>query len=125
MTAREAPRSELTLGDVRMAFVPDGSIRLPPVPLYDGGTEELFAANRHVLDSEGLLVMSLGSMLIESHGTRILVDLGWGPVSQDLPRPGGGRTPGSDHRGTPAQQPRPPRTRPQGHRPGRLLAPAR
>jgi glyoxylase-like metal-dependent hydrolase (beta-lactamase superfamily II) len=91
MTAREAPCSELTLGDVRLAFVPDGSIRLPPVPLYDGGTSELFDANPHVLDAEGLLVMSLGSLLIESRGTRILVDLGWGPASEDIPprQPGG------------------------------------
>ena len=83
--ARPAPASELTVGDVRLAFVPDGSICLPPVPLYDGGTRELFAANRQVLDADGLLVMSLGSLLIESHGTRILVDLGWGPSSQDIP----------------------------------------
>ena len=93
MTAREAPCSALTLGDVRLAFVPDGDIRLPPVPLYDGGTKELFDANRHVLDAEGLLVMSLGSLLIESHGTRILVDLAWGPASEEVPsrRPGGAR----------------------------------
>jgi hypothetical protein len=88
MTAREAPCSGLTLGDMRLTFVPDGSIRLPPVPLYDGGTKELFDANRHVLDAEGLLVMSLGSLLIESRGTRILVDLAWGPASEDSP-PGG------------------------------------
>jgi glyoxylase-like metal-dependent hydrolase (beta-lactamase superfamily II) len=85
MAAREAPRSGLILGGVRLAFVPDGSIRLPPVPLYDGGTRELFEANRHVLDADGLLVMSLGSLLIESGGTRILVDLAWGPSSQDIP----------------------------------------
>jgi glyoxylase-like metal-dependent hydrolase (beta-lactamase superfamily II) len=93
MTAREAPCSGLTLGDVRLTFVPDGSIRLPPVPMYDGGTSELFDANPHVLDAEGLLVMSLGSLLIESHGTRILVDLGWGPASEDIQsrRPGGAR----------------------------------
>jgi glyoxylase-like metal-dependent hydrolase (beta-lactamase superfamily II) len=91
MTAREASFSGLTLGGVRLAFVPDGSIRLPPVPLYDGGTSELFEASPHVLDAEGLLVMSLGSLLIESYGTRILVDLGWGPASADIPsrRPGG------------------------------------
>jgi glyoxylase-like metal-dependent hydrolase (beta-lactamase superfamily II) len=93
MTAREAPCSELTLGDVRLAFVPDGSVRLPPLPLYDGGTSELFDASPHVLDAEGLLVMSLGSLLIESRGTRILVDLGWGPGSEDIPsrQPGGTR----------------------------------
>lgn len=93
MTAREAPRSGLTLGDVRLEFVPDGSIRLPPLPVYDGGTSELFTASPHVLDAEGLLVMSLGSLLIESHGRRILVDLGWGPVRTDIPsrQPGGPR----------------------------------
>jgi len=85
LAARPASASELTVGEVRLAFVPDGSICLPPVPLYDGGTRELFAANRQVLDADGLLVMSLGSLLIESHGTRILVDLGWGPSSQDIP----------------------------------------
>ena len=85
MTAREAPCSELTIGDVRLAFIPDGGIRLPPLPLYDGGTSELFDANPHVLDDNGMLVMSLGSLLIESHGTRILVDLGWGPTTEYIP----------------------------------------
>lgn len=87
MTAREALRSGLTVGGVRLSFVPDGSIRLPPVPLYEGGTPELFAANQHLLDADGLLVMSLGSLLIESGGTRILVDLAWGPSSRDVPSP--------------------------------------
>jgi glyoxylase-like metal-dependent hydrolase (beta-lactamase superfamily II) len=91
VTAREAPGSGLTLGDIRLAFVPDGSIRLPPVPLYDGGTSELFEASPHVLDDDGLLVMSMGSLLIESHGTRILVDLGWGLADTVIPSraPGG------------------------------------
>jgi glyoxylase-like metal-dependent hydrolase (beta-lactamase superfamily II) len=91
MTAREAPRSELTVGDVHLAFVPDGGIRLPPLPLYEGGTSELFDASPHVLDDNGMLVMSLGSLLIESHGTRILVDLGWGPTTEYIQsrQPGG------------------------------------
>ena len=91
MTALEAPCSGLMLGDIRLTFVPDGSIRLPPVPLYEGGTTELFEASPHVLDDDGLLVMSMGSLLVESHGARILVDLGWGTTGAIIPsQPPGG-----------------------------------
>jgi glyoxylase-like metal-dependent hydrolase (beta-lactamase superfamily II) len=74
----------MTIGEVRATFVPDGSIRLPPVPMFDGGTAELFAVNAHLLDGDGYLVMSLGSLLVESRGVRILVDLSWGPSTLDI-----------------------------------------
>jgi glyoxylase-like metal-dependent hydrolase (beta-lactamase superfamily II) len=52
--------------------------------MFDGGTAELFDANPHVLDGDGYLLMSLGSLLIESRDVRILVDLSWGPSTLDM-----------------------------------------
>jgi glyoxylase-like metal-dependent hydrolase (beta-lactamase superfamily II) len=84
MAARAATTSTLTVGDVRMTFVPDGSIHIAPDAFYSGDTAELFAANRHLQDEDGALVMSLGALLVEMAGRRVLVDLAWGPSSVGL-----------------------------------------
>jgi glyoxylase-like metal-dependent hydrolase (beta-lactamase superfamily II) len=84
MSARAAGTTELSFGTMRMTFVPDGIIQMPPSTVYSGATPELFAANRHVLDDQGDLVMSLGSLLVETAGKRVLIDLAWGPSTLDI-----------------------------------------
>jgi glyoxylase-like metal-dependent hydrolase (beta-lactamase superfamily II) len=85
VTAQPAVTSELTLGDdLRVTFVADGSIHLTRTPLYENATPGLFADNPQLLDSDGLLLMSLGVLLIETAGTRVLIDLGIGPSETDL-----------------------------------------
>src|ERR1700730_7809599 len=99
MTARPAATSELILGDdMRITFVADGSIHIPPAPLYENGTPQIFADNPHLLDDEGFLLMSLGAVLVETAGKRVLIDLGIGPAEMDLaPLTGGpGRMTGGD-----------------------------
>jgi glyoxylase-like metal-dependent hydrolase (beta-lactamase superfamily II) len=99
VTARPAATSELTLGDdMRITFVADGSIHIPSAPMYENGTPEIFTDNPHLLDDEGFLLMSLGAVLVETAGQRVLVDLGIGPAEVDLaPLTGGpGRMTGGD-----------------------------
>jgi glyoxylase-like metal-dependent hydrolase (beta-lactamase superfamily II) len=84
MSALPAVARTVSIGSVRMTYLPDGSIRLPPAPLYEFGDQSLFNANQHLLDDEGFLVMSMGALLLESAGRRILVDLAWGPSDFDL-----------------------------------------
>lgn len=94
MPARAAATSGLALGDIRLTYLADGIILMPPQSFYAGDTTELFAAGGHVLDERGDLVMSLGSLLIETAGKRVLVDLAWGPSAVDVSELTGGR-----HRG--------------------------
>jgi glyoxylase-like metal-dependent hydrolase (beta-lactamase superfamily II) len=84
VTVKAAGTCEVSIGDIRLTYIPDGSIQIPPTPMFDGGTQELFDANSHLLDDEGYLVMSLGSLLVETAGKRVLVDLAWGPSSIDI-----------------------------------------
>jgi glyoxylase-like metal-dependent hydrolase (beta-lactamase superfamily II) len=84
VTAQPAGLCEVSIGAIGLTFIPDGSIRIPPTPMFENGTQELFDANSHLLDKEGYLVMSLGSLLIETAGKRILIDLAWGPSSINI-----------------------------------------
>ncbi|WP_165965853.1 MBL fold metallo-hydrolase [Pseudonocardia dioxanivorans] len=87
------------VGDITVTFVPDGVIRLPVSATYGEPAEELFAANRHLLDDRGDLVLSLGAVLVETADSRVLVDLGWGPSTADLAALSGGRIPAGGMRG--------------------------
>jgi len=84
MAARGSPLSRITLGEIRVTFIPDGSIRMPAMPLFSGATPELFEANSHLLDDGGFLVMSLGSLLVETANKKVLIDLAWGPSAVDI-----------------------------------------
>ena len=95
MTAQPAPMDVLDVGTVRLTFVPDGSIHLPPESMFGPAAQSIFDTHPHLLDAAGDLVLSLGSVLIESSGTRILVDLAWGASTLDL-----ATVPDSHRRGT-------------------------
>jgi glyoxylase-like metal-dependent hydrolase (beta-lactamase superfamily II) len=84
VTVKAAGTCEVLIGDIALTYIPDGSIQIPPMPMFEGGTQELFDANSHLLDDEGYLVMSLGSLLVETGDKRILIDLAWGPSSMDI-----------------------------------------
>lgn len=92
MPARPAGFCETSIGDIRVTFVPDGSIRSTPESSYPGSPEGLWQANGHLLDEDGMHVMSLGTLLVHSAGKLVLVDLGWGPSSMALGPPGGAAT---------------------------------
>jgi glyoxylase-like metal-dependent hydrolase (beta-lactamase superfamily II) len=84
MAALPASLSRVTVGDIAVTFVPDGLIRMPPAGSFGDGVTALFDANRHLLDETGDMVMSLGALLVETAGKRVLVDLAWGPSAIDL-----------------------------------------
>jgi glyoxylase-like metal-dependent hydrolase (beta-lactamase superfamily II) len=85
MPATAAALSRVNIGEVVLTYLPDGELCIDPARVYDGAEADLFDVNSHLLDRDGLLVISLGSILIESGGIRALVDLAWGPSSVDLP----------------------------------------
>lgn len=77
-----------------MAFLPDGEIRHSPAASYPGSPPSLWASCPEYLDEAGLLVMSLGALLVRTGGHRVLVDLGWGPTELDMRDPSTGEVNG-------------------------------
>lgn len=90
MPAEPAGSCQLRLGDLTVAFLPDGSIRHAPTASYPGSSEALWAAAPEYLDAEGHLVMSLGALLVRTGGHTLLVDLGWGPTAAEMVDPATG-----------------------------------
>jgi glyoxylase-like metal-dependent hydrolase (beta-lactamase superfamily II) len=84
MNASSAPLSHVTVGDIRITYLPDGIHHVRPLAQYAGSDDAFWAARGHVLDDDGWLVMSIGSLLVQSGDTNALVDLGFGPRSVDI-----------------------------------------
>ncbi|ATZ27326.1 putative quorum-quenching lactonase YtnP [Streptomyces lavendulae subsp. lavendulae] len=75
----------ILLGDTKVSYVPDGDVRLRPLPLLQDTTDEVWAAHPEYLDADGHLVGSIGSLLVE-HGDRaLLIDAGFGPRTYGAP----------------------------------------
>jgi glyoxylase-like metal-dependent hydrolase (beta-lactamase superfamily II) len=91
MPASPANFCQIHIGDIDVTFVPDGYISFSPTGAYPGSPPELWEANGQYLDEAGLVVMSLGVLLVRSGGRVALVDLGWGPASLSV----GDGTPGT------------------------------
>jgi glyoxylase-like metal-dependent hydrolase (beta-lactamase superfamily II) len=81
MPAAPAPSCAIELGDISVTYVPDGYIYMSAVNSFPGSTAELWARHPEYLDGHGLVVMSLGSLLVHSAGHIALIDLGWGSDS--------------------------------------------
>ncbi|GGT67733.1 MBL fold metallo-hydrolase [Actinomadura citrea] len=78
---RPAGIRSLPLGDMRVSYVPDGAVRLPPRGWLPDTTEEVWITHPDYLDASGHLVASIGGLLVE-HGDRaLLIDAGFGPQS--------------------------------------------
>ncbi len=84
MPATSAPLSSIQVGDISITYLPDGIHHVRPLAQYDGADEAFWASRGHVLDSDGWLVMSIGSLLVRNGDTNALIDLGFGPHSVDI-----------------------------------------
>jgi glyoxylase-like metal-dependent hydrolase (beta-lactamase superfamily II) len=94
MPAHAARRCRLAVGELDVAFLPDGYITSTPQSSYPGSKDAIWQANPHLLDDRQMLVMSLGALLVRTRGRVILVDLGWGPGEMDLVHPATGEATG-------------------------------
>jgi glyoxylase-like metal-dependent hydrolase (beta-lactamase superfamily II) len=81
MPASPAGFCRAAIGDVEVTFVPDGYICSSPTGSYPGTDDAYWAAHPEHLDDDGLLVMSLGALLVRTAGKVALIDLAWGPGS--------------------------------------------
>jgi len=94
MTARPAGLCHIVAGDIEVTFLPDGFIRSTPASSYPNSPAALWQASPHLLDEDGLLVMSLGALLVRTPTHNVLIDLGWGPDQTKLVNPATGVTTG-------------------------------
>jgi glyoxylase-like metal-dependent hydrolase (beta-lactamase superfamily II) len=84
MTATPAALSSLRLGDVAITFLPDGVHHCEAVAQYPQSPAELWDGHPEVLDATGMLVMSIGAILIQAPDRTVLVDVGIGPKTIDI-----------------------------------------
>ena len=88
MSASPAPTASIDLGGTTLTYVPDGEFRAEPAVAYPAGHQDLFADGLEVLDEDGMLVLSVGAVLVTTGDRRVLVDAGIGARTIPLVRPG-------------------------------------
>jgi len=98
VTASPAPAASLDLGGTTLTYLPDGAFRADPVLAYPAGHDALLGDGLDVLDDDGMLVLSVGAVLVTTGGRRVLVDAGIGDRTIPLTPPGSDR-PASMHGG--------------------------
>lgn len=91
MSASPAPTTTLDLGGTTLTYVPDGEFRAEPSVAYPGGHDHLFSDGLDVTDENGMVVLSVGAILLTTGDRRVLVDAGLGARTIPLVRPGTSR----------------------------------
>lgn len=88
MPASPAATSSIDLGGITLTYVPDGEFRAEPGLAYPHGHDDMLSDGLDVLDDDGMLVLSVGAILISTNERRVLVDAGIGRRTIPLVRPG-------------------------------------
>jgi glyoxylase-like metal-dependent hydrolase (beta-lactamase superfamily II) len=83
--AKPATTSSITVGDIRITYLPDGHARFEPTAFFPASTRERWQCHRRWLDEQGLMVASMGSFCIQAGNRNVLVDAGVGQKSVELP----------------------------------------
>lgn len=74
-----APQQHMTLGSIRVTYLPDGSALFNPTFLYPTTTLADWQPYRHLLNQDGQILASVGAYIIQTPDHTILVDAGYGP----------------------------------------------
>lgn len=77
--ATPASQQHLTVGQIRITYLPDGYAVFKPTAVFPTSGNEDWQHYQHLLNDEGLLVASIGSHLIQTPDHTILVDTSHGP----------------------------------------------
>jgi glyoxylase-like metal-dependent hydrolase (beta-lactamase superfamily II) len=68
----------MNLDDVRLTYAVDGALGLNPQVFFPHLTAEYWAGHPGALDRHGRIAMSVGGLLVERGGRRLLIDAGLG-----------------------------------------------
>lgn len=83
-----APLQTVTLGEMKVTYLPDGGGIVEPLALYPASTAAGWAKYPDLLDDEGKFRTTIGGYLIETGERKLIVDTGIGPLH--IPFPGFG-----------------------------------
>ncbi|BCY08735.1 MBL fold metallo-hydrolase [Actinoplanes sp. L3-i22] len=73
-----APISQVQLGGTTVIYLPDGVVRADPLTAFPDTTQSDWDSYPDLFDSDGRLVVSVGSFLIRNDAGLTLIDLGLG-----------------------------------------------
>lgn len=79
-----ASQSTLTVGDIRVHFLPDGWAGILPAAYFPGSTPDAWKRHTEFLDDQGRVVSTLGCFLVERGDQNVLVDAAGGPLEADI-----------------------------------------
>ena len=83
--AKFSELQSITVGDVKVTFLPDGGGIVDPVALYPASNEDGWKKYPQLLDDDGKFITTIGAFFVEVGDRKIAVDAGIGPVHLDFP----------------------------------------
>ena len=83
--AQPAQQKAITVGGIRITFLPDGYGRIDKIAMFPETTPDGWNLHPEWLDEQGRVVASIGGFLIQTAGRTILVDTGYGDQQVEFP----------------------------------------
>src|SRR5258708_39916204 len=84
LMVRLAPQQSLSLGAIRITYLPDGEFSIPPAVLYPQASAEHWSAYAHLIGKDGRLISNAGAHVIQPDAQTLLVDAGVGPRAVNI-----------------------------------------
>src|SRR5260370_36175425 len=69
-----APQQSISLGAIRITYLPDGEFSIPPSVLYPQASAENWSAYAHLRGNDGRLIGNVGAHVIQTESQTLLVD---------------------------------------------------
>ncbi len=85
MVAQVASQESISIGDIRLTYLPDGEGHIAATGMFPASTPEAWEAHRQWLDDDGRVLTSFGGFLIQTGDRNVVVDLGFGDHSIEIP----------------------------------------
>ena len=83
--AQPAPPKTITVGSIRITYLPDGHGRIDKLAMFEGASADAWKLHPEWLDEAGRVVVSIGGFLLQTGDRTILVDTGYGELAVELP----------------------------------------
>src|SRR5260221_3841917 len=79
-----APQQSLSLGSIRITYLPDGEFSIPPAVLYPQASAENWSAYAHLIGNDGRLISNVGAHVIQTDSQTLLVEAGVAPRTVNI-----------------------------------------
>ena len=83
--AQFAEVQSITVGGTKITLLPDGGGLVDPVATYPASADKGWGDYGRFLNDKGQVVVTIGGFLIELGDKKIVMDLGFGPMTVDFP----------------------------------------